>query len=187
MFLRLALLTGIVIVSGCSSAGPSDSSGPTEAAPASPGVPTADPDPAMSEPAPASEAPLPEPPGGILTAGAGPDGSTEGTLGSWTLDGFASDAPWLPTGSVAEATLQVGTRTTVGFGDRTPIGAWSASLATIEDVTGESRRGVGSGEAAGSPSITLAPLPAGSWVLAVTLRRADDRGDATYYWAIEVR
>jgi hypothetical protein len=124
------------------------------------------------------------PPTAILHAG---NAAVPGELGSYVFEGSGSDSPWLPFDSlsivpVADAPL------TVAFEDGTLVATWSAAIATADDVTGAATRGAG-GRGAGAPplaAVTIGAIPAGSWVLSVRLELADGRGDATYYWAIEV-
>jgi hypothetical protein len=108
-----------------------------------------------------------------------------GTLGSWTLDGQGSDSPWLPAAALAEVEVGPGPLM-VRPVDGASIGAWSAHRAPASDPSGRALTGLG-GREEDTPAldaVALDPLPAGRWVVAVRLNRADGRGDATFYWLL---
>lgn len=186
----VALLVGIA--AGCGAppggAGPGVTPGvPTDGTPSA--VPTMAPKAttgpiAGATPTEAPEAtPAPLPEAVIVTS----TGEVTGDLGSATLDGMGSDSPWLPFDTVPAVTLAAGDVLTIRFADGADIGAWSAGIAAAEDRTGDAVSGVG-GRDEGPPaeSITVGPLPAGRWVLAVSLSRADGRGSGMTYWAVTV-
>ena len=115
------------------------------------------------------------------------DGVTDGVVGSWTLNGFAVDAPWLPATSLTTVHVAGGETLAVSFADGTRIATWVAHLAPAADVAGSEAQPIARGDAPGARAISIGSLPGGDWVLAVTLARADERGEATAYWAISVR
>ncbi len=118
-----------------------------------------------------------------------PDGQrVSGKLGSWTLDGAGSEAPWLPASALATISVQPGTAVVIEPGGGLGIGAWRADLATAVDPTGAEARWLAGRETDEPPlgQIELPPLPAGSWVVRATLGLAGGRGDAAYSWAVEV-
>jgi hypothetical protein len=135
--------------------------------------------PASREPSPLPSAALPV---SVLELGAA---TFVGALGSWTLDGQGSDAPWLPAAVLTD--VSVGGQTlTVRFADGSPVGAWSARAAPSTDQRGDSAIGLGERDEDQPPlgAVTFGPLPAGTWVVAVRLDRADGRGDSTSYWLV---
>ncbi len=117
-------------------------------------------------------------------------GSVVGKLGSYTLDGRGSDAPWQPFATVPSVTLDAGENLAARFADGAAIGDWSAVIAGADDTTGSDQRGVaGTGIAGAGPGQTvgIGPFPIGQWVLQVRLFRADGRGEGLTYWAVSVR
>ncbi len=119
-----------------------------------------------------------------------PAGSVVGKLGSYTLDGRGSDAPWQPFATVPSVTLVAGETLTTRFADGAAIGDWSAVIAAADDTTGSGQRSVsGTGIAGPGPGQTvgIGPFPIGQWVLQVRLFRADGRGEGLTYWAVSVR
>ncbi len=162
------------------------------AACAAPGVQSAEPS-STPEPsatvapiplATAVQSPAPPPVAEIVTA----DGSVEGTLGTYTIDGRGSDAPWLPFSSLPGIDLDAGQALTIRFVDGVGIGQWQLLLAPESDTAGLATRGVDGGSLGPlADSLTVGPLPAGRWVLQAWLFRADERGDGLTYWAVTVR
>ena len=177
--LALALVLVVFVVVGCSAVAaptgsPSDPTAPPSGAPS----------PTSAEPsaAPSSAAP----PAAWLVL---PDGNrVAGALGSWTLDGAGSDAPWLPASALETVSVAPGTTLEVALDGGLRIGTWRADVAMASDPTGADA-GPLAGREADAPAlerIELPPLEAGSWVVRVTTWFADGRGDAAYSWAIEV-
>jgi hypothetical protein len=109
-----------------------------------------------------------------------------GILGSWTLDGRGSDAPWLPASALEPVHLDAGAPVTAAYGDGAAIGAWGAWIAGVDDPRGSAATWIGGRESTepAVPSVTVGAVEAGVWVLAVRLDRADGRGDATFYWLL---
>ena len=112
--------------------------------------------------------------------------AVDGVLGSWTLDETSSDSSWIAASELEAATLSADDLILIGWADGTPIGAWSAKIADAADATGASATDAGSGDVSGADYVTFGRVAAGEWVLAVTLHRADGRGEATYYWSLKV-
>lgn len=164
----------VVLLAGCATpAGPSRDV-------VSPVAPTPN---AATTPAPR---PVPGEPGASIRFGdAGP---IDGTLGSWAIDGLGSDAPWLPALALTSIDIAGDAIASVAFDDGALIGSFAVSLATISDVRGEAAHRVAGREAIVPPlgAVTFGPVPRGAWVLAVQLVRADSRGEATFYWLINV-
>jgi hypothetical protein len=128
---------------------------------------------------------LTEPPAGRLAVGNGAS-AVDGQLGSWTLDGTANDSPWpAPTGlETVEAGLDA--RLFAGYADATPIESWKVQYTDVADTMASRLKDGGGGQANGSDFVSLAALPPGEWVVGVTLRRADGRGEATYFWVVRI-
>lgn len=130
--------------------------------------------------------PVPGEPAATLRArGLGP---IAGTVGSWAIDGAGSDAPWLPASMLSSAELAPNALVSIAFDDGAAIGVFSVTVAAAGDIRGQSRRGIRARDTARPPlvAIDLPPLPRGDWILAAQLVRADDRGEATFYWSIHV-
>ena len=108
----------------------------------------------------------------------------DGVRGSWTLDGTSSEGQWVPASALEPMLVTTADLVLVGWADGTPIGEWTALIAPAADASGASAEAAGSGDAGGADFVTFGRVSPGEWVLAVTLHRADGRGDATYYWAI---
>lgn len=113
---------------------------------------------------------------------------TQGRLGGYTLDFQGSAAGWLPWKPSAVVAIPGGVPVTIRLGDAAPIGSWGAVIAPEADTTGDELTVVGEREADDPPLdvVRLDSLPPGRWVLAVTLRRADGRGDGVTFWSVEV-
>ena len=127
--------------------------------------------------------PAPPPLAEIVTA----DGSIQGTLGTYSIDGRGSDAPWLPFASLPGVGVADGELLTIRFVDGVGIGQWQVLLAPASDTGGLATRGVEGGMLGPLADVlTVGPLPAGSWVLQARLFRADERGDGLTYWAVTV-
>jgi hypothetical protein len=117
-----------------------------------------------------------------------PAGTVAGALGSYVVDGRGSDSPWLPFDSLPRVDVAATPALTVGFVDGAQIGEWSAVIADAADTRGVKQRGIeGVTLEPGGDLLVAGPLPAGRWVLAVRLFRADGRGDGVTYWALMVR
>jgi len=110
----------------------------------------------------------------------------DGVRGSWTLDGAHSESPWPPTSALEPMLLSTDDLVLVGWADGAPIGEWTAQIGAASDASGASAQDAGSGDAGGADFFTFGHVSSGEWVLAVTLHRADGRGEATYYWALRV-
>jgi hypothetical protein len=111
-----------------------------------------------------------------------------GYLGTSTLDGAGSDAPWIPFLPVRAVSIAAGSRVVIRFGDGTGIGRWQVQLATAADRTATRMIGLGGRETDLPPlqAVEPEPLPAGCWVLAATLSRSDRRGGGVTYWSVAV-
>lgn len=166
--LAAALVTGCIAQADPSVAG------------ASPGVPSGTP------PATVRPTPVPGEPGATLRIGDG--APIAGALGSWTGEVSGSDAPWLPASALTPIDLAADGVLSIAFADGTLVGSFAASVADVADVRGESPHRVGGRGSAIPPlaAVPVGPLPRGAWVLAVQLVRADERGEATFYWSVRV-
>lgn len=190
--IALALVSVSLLPAGCSRAGASPT--PSEPAPAvSPREPQATALPTIEptfertieptfEPSPAespvTELPMAEPPpASIAVEGGDP---VVGQLGTFTWENGGSDAPWL-NGSPIQ--VGPGERLTMTLAEPVTIGEWSVSR-----VLPGNRDGIGAvamQEGSGWPLSFEAP-PAGQWSVEVRVRFADSRGEALYFWMIEV-
>lgn len=120
----------------------------------------------------------------IVTA----QGGVLGALGTYVMDGAGSDAPWLPFATIPSVEVRATDTLQLRFADGAAIGDISAEFAAAADTGGVRQQGVsGTNRAGDGSSVTVGPLPAGQWVLAVRLFRADGRGDGLTYWAVTVR
>lgn len=156
------------------------------AAPTTSGPPANAPPPTATAEVSARPTPVPGEPAATLQApGLGP---IAGTVGSWAIDGAGSDAPWLPASMLSTIELAPNSLVSIAFADAAGIGVFSVRVAAAGDVRGQSPRGIRARDTAQPPlaAIDLPPLPSGDWVLAAQLIRADDRGEATFYWSIHV-
>jgi hypothetical protein len=182
--IALALVSVSLLAAGCSRAGASPT--PSESAPAvAPTEPRATTPPTIEptlEPSPA-DSPVAEPqmaeppPASIAVEGGDP---VIGQLGTFTWGNSGSDAPWL-NGSPMQAGQ--GERLTMTLAEPVTIGAWSVSR-----VPPGNRDGIGAvmmQEGSEWPLSFEAP-PAGQWSVEVSVRFADNRGAALYFWMIEV-
>lgn len=175
----IAMLIVAVLVGACGT----DPTGPPVASPAAtPTAVAASPDPT---PEPTSAAtPAPDPVAEIVTRA----GTIAGALGTYTVDGRGSDAPWLPFDGLPALDVDRGTAIVIRFVDGVAIGEGSIVLAAAEDTAGAAPLAVdGVRLNTGGASLTAGPLPAGRWVLMARLFRADGRGDGLTYWALTVR
>ena len=128
--------------------------------------------------------PAPLPVAEIVTPGA----TIVGNLGTYTIDGRGTDAPWLPFNSLPSITSRVGEVLTIRFSDGATIGDLAAVIASADDASGSTTYSVdGTLPPAGGATASVGPLPAGRWVLQVRLFRADGRGEGLTYWAVTVR
>lgn len=110
----------------------------------------------------------------------------DGVRGSWTLDERSYESTWVSGTTLDEVRLTTSDLVLVGWADGTPIGEWSARIATAADPSGALAREAGSGDAGGADFVTVGRIAAGEWVIELTLERADGRGRATYYWSLSV-
>jgi hypothetical protein len=110
----------------------------------------------------------------------------DGVRGSWRLDHTHTESPWVPASALEPMLLSTDDLVLVGWADGTPIGEWTAQIGPATDTSGAGAVNAGSGDAGGADFFTFGRVSPGDWVLAVTLHRADGRGEATYYWALRV-
>jgi hypothetical protein len=107
-------------------------------------------------------------------------------VGSYTIDGFGSDSPWLPASSLERiVSVDVGSELRIRLDGDPPIEQWSVSAARAEDTHADSLIGLGDGDAApqGGAVVVRAP-PAGDWVVMASVRFAG--GSGAYYWHVIV-
>ena len=177
------VLATTMILAGCGTTTNPAASGQSTPT-ASAALPAASDPVSTSSAAPPTATPPPVPLAEIVTG----DATTPGIVGSYTIDGRGSDGPWLPFTSLPA--VGVGTRETptLQFSDGTAIRNVQVLIASAADTSGTSSHGVSSTSlAADGHSVAIGPLPAGQWVIAARLFRADGRGDGTTYWAVTVQ
>jgi hypothetical protein len=174
----LAIALGLA-VAGCGAgpgASPSEVASPSRASSSESPLPSVEP------------APTPDEAGVTGLLGAPADAERVGVLGTWVLDGRGSDSPWLPWRAGAAVPVPPDVRVTIRLADGSPIGPWFVDLADEGDIAGLRPIRLG-GREVGLPaldSVQLEPLPAGRWVLAARLFRADGRGEGVTYWSLLV-
>ncbi|HET9457767.1 MAG TPA: hypothetical protein VFO78_10525 [Candidatus Limnocylindrales bacterium] len=106
-----------------------------------------------------------------------------GEVGGFTFGPYTQSAPWLPARALETVALEPGADVRIVLDDRAAIEAWSARLATADDVTGDAVAQLASGS--GVVAAFAAPA-AGDWVLAVSITYAGGLGDGTYFWHVIV-
>lgn len=118
-------------------------------------------------------------PGGVVVPG---------ILGTNIIDQTGSDAPWIPFLPARAVSIEAGVPIAIRLGDGSPIGSWTVELAGAADRYPTTFIGLGFRESTLPPLGTVVPrpLPAGCWVMAATLSRADGRGSGVTYWSISV-
>jgi hypothetical protein len=119
-----------------------------------------------------------EPPTASLSAEGGEP--VAGQLGSFTWQDGGSDSPWLPGTAIR---VGAGEPLTVVLAGDVGVAEWTARRVPAGTTDGSGAVGLGSGPA----PIAFAAPAVGSWSVQVTVRFADNMGDATYYWAVEAR
>lgn len=176
---RLILVAATIsLIAACGSAASNAPANPSPTVPAATPTPLPTPMPTPT-PTPAASS---LPPLAVVRVDGRP---TPGTLGSYTMDGSGSDTPWQPFGGLPGIEVAARASLVVAFADGAPIGGWVAQLAAADDPMGADLTGLGGVEQGlEAESVTIGPMPAGRWVLAVRLFRADGRGDGITYWAI---
>ncbi len=193
--LGVAVLSLSLVAGGCSRAGGSPAASDATAATAAPAStdsaqPTATAEPsaietrsgASPEPVP-TESSTPEPamaePPAASVAVEGGD-PVVGQLGTFTWENGGSGAPWLNGSPIHVGS---GERFALTLAGPLEIAEWSVSrvMPGNRDGTGALAMEAGSGW----PVLFDAP-PSGTWSVQVKVRFANDRGDALYYWMIDV-
>lgn len=120
---------------------------------------------------------MPEPPAASIAVEGGDP--IVGQLGSFTWENSGSDAPWLPGAPIHVAQ---GERLALTLAEPIPATNWSVSR-TPASTFGTDIVGVAEGSTA---TVRFDAPPAGSWSVSVTVWFAGNRGDATYYWRVDV-
>jgi len=196
---RLPSLLLIVLVVACrpvGSATPEPTQARTAPTPASTATPTAVPPTPDVTPTPTAaptptaeptdREPMPPPIAELIVA----DGSrVEGTLGSYDYDGAALDGPWLPASALDTVELATADEPlTISLPESNHFVRWGARYADAADDDADVITQLAAGGDGSAPlaSASLSGPPSGSWVLAVQLFFADERGDAAYYWHVVV-
>lgn len=137
--------------------------------------------PTMSAPTPA-DTPLPPlgtPPRATLAGLT--TGDLPGDPGTFSWDGFVSDAPWIV--GPAEGTAPAAGRLSVSFSPAGPQTAWQARWAPLDGT--EPGTPVDGGAGTGGAIELRAPEDATAWSLQLVAWFGDGR-NATWYWRVEV-
>ena len=171
----LVALLAVLVLAGCGGPPPGD------APSGDPGSGRASPPPASGT-VPAPPAPPPPvvdgPPNAALVV---PDlGPVTGQLGTYTWGDGGSASPWLPGTPVTVS----GNRTVdVILTPAVPVAEWRARFARAGTADGAPAHSLGSG-----PRPIVVPLPPpGRWTVELAVAFDGGRGDAVYYWQVEVR
>jgi len=184
MLVRAASLVFTVLALGCTSAPVGQpTSPPVASAPPSATAVTPNPtDPTGTIPpsvAPvATLSPDDVPPSARLSAEGGDP--VKGQLGTYIWGGQGSDSPWLPGAAIA---VGRGEPLTVTPKPAADIASWSARIVPADSSGPDGATSLGEGS--GTPR--FAAPKRGAWTLEVHLVFADDAGDASYFWRLDVR
>ena len=170
----LALATVVIVGAGCRGVG--DPS-PAPTSPLSTPTRSASGPPVTVAPSP-TVTPADGPPGATLTVDGGDP--VAGQLGTFVWRESGSDAPWLPGAPIA---VGAGEALVVSLDPSIAVAEWSARYAPAGSDAADGTAPAGDGA---GPTVVTAP-PVGRWTVAVTITFGDDLGEATYYWAVEVR
>ena len=103
-----------------------------------------------------------------------------GQLGTNVWGGQGSDSPWLPGAAIA---VGRGEPLTVTPKPAADIASWTARIVPADSSGPEGATPLGEGS--GTPR--FAAPKRGAWTLEVHLVFADDAGDASYFWRLDVR
>lgn len=191
MLVRGVSLLFTILAIGCTST----AAGPTATAPtASPPTssvapivaavsPTATPASATTAVSPSSAAaetvqPADGPPAARLSAEGGDP--VTGQLGTYVWRDQGSDSPWLPGARIAVGRAEP---LTIRLAPRTLVASWQARIVPADLPGPDGAVPVGKGS--GIPRFQ-APKR-GAWTLEVHIVFADDAGDASYFWRLDVR
>ena len=131
-------------------------------------------------PLPATPLPTPPiPPRALLTVAGGPP--TDAQVGTYSWDGFAADAPWLPGGDVVIVPADI--LASVRFPQSVVIAGWTVEMAPLVDGIPDTGRRASRSSGATAEVDFPAP-PAGSWSVRL---RADfpGHGSVSYFWRFE--
>lgn len=103
-----------------------------------------------------------------------------GQLGTYTWGATGSDSPWLP-----GAPIRVGTGETLTIVLEPSVGvaSWTARSVPSRQAGPDGATTLGQGP----PPMRFAAPAAGTWTVEVSVVFADERGTASYAWAVTVR
>ncbi len=188
-FNRSIALAGLLAVgmllTACGAAGRSEGASPTEPPSTVPAEPLVSVEPSNTiapTSSPADELPTPEPPmaeppaGSIAVEGGDP---VIGQLGSFTWQNGGADSPWLPGSPIHVGS---GEQLVLTLAEPVSLTNWTVSR-TPALTFGNDIIGMAEGS---TETVRFEAPPAGSWSVSVSVWFADNRGDATYYWLIDV-
>lgn len=118
------------------------------------------------------------PPAALLAAEGGDP--VAGQLGTYVWGGQGSDSPWLPGAAIA---VGRGEPLTVTPAPAADVASWTARMVPAGSTGPEGATSLGEGS--GAPG--FAASKRGAWTVEVHLVFADDAGDASYFWRLDVR
>lgn len=144
----------------------------------SPSPPSTSPSPAIATDAPSSEPSADGPPAARMAAEGGDP--VTGQLGTYVWGDAGSDSPWLPGAPIS---VGAGEPLTVIVDPVIPVSTWRARMVPSGAAGPAGARQLGQG--AGDPRFG-APAP-GSWTVEVHVVFVAGRGDASYFWRLDVR
>lgn len=134
--------------------------------------------PVVAADAPSDEPSADGPPAARMSAEGGDP--VTGQLGTYVWGDAGSDSPWLPGAPIA---VGVGEPLTVTFDPAIPVSTWRARMVPARAAGPDGASSLGLG--AGDPRFG-APAP-GSWTVEVHVAFVAGRGDASYFWRLDVR
>jgi hypothetical protein len=179
------LLSVGMLLTACGAAARGDSPSPTEPPSATSGVPSVTversqaivPTGSPADEPPTPEPPMAEPPAGSLAVEGGDP--VVGQLGSFTWENGGADSPWRPGSPIH---VGRGEQVVLTLAEPVPLTSWTISR-TPASTFGEDIVGMAEGS---TETPRFEAPPAGSWSVSISVWFADNRGDATYYWLIDV-
>jgi hypothetical protein len=131
-------------------------------------------------PPPTAEPTVPEPPHAVLLPPEGPP--VEGDVGTFTWDGFASDAPWLP--GAGPVRVRPDVLVHVRLGAALEVSEWAARYTPLDGQVVDAF--AAQEQSRGSSAEIAFPVPSdGTWSFQLEIWYVG-RGRVTYYWQVEV-
>ncbi len=139
--------------------------------------PSPSPSPVIATDAPSNEPSADGPPAARMAAEGGDP--VTGQLGTYVWGDAGSDSPWLPGAPIS---VGAGEPLAVTFDPAIPVNTWRARIVPAAAAGPAGATSLGQG--AGDPQFG-APSP-GSWTVEVHVAFVAGRGDASYFWRLDV-